>query len=307
MSTVTLSRAKEIMLYFSENGEEKTLHRYKISHDTLERYRRKIKHYSTRPPKILLFDIETAPMVSYTWGMWKQNIGLNQIIEDWCVISWAAKWLYASDIMGDVVTPKEILKRDDKRVCKSIWKLFEEADVVIAHNGDKFDIRKLNSRFFIHRMKPTSPYRSIDTLTQSRRNFAHTSHKLDYISHLVSKKGKLATDFTLWDRCCRGDKEALEYMFKYNKEDTLILEEVFVQIAPWMKSAPNMALYYESEEAVCASVACGSDDLTDCGDYYTGVARYTSYRCNKCGAIMRSRKSNVSKEEKSALLSTIAR
>ena len=35
----------------------------------------------------------------------------------------------------------------NKRVLKSIWNLLDEADIVIGHNGDRFDLRKLRWRF----------------------------------------------------------------------------------------------------------------------------------------------------------------
>jgi DNA polymerase elongation subunit (family B) len=302
-----IERVKEIISFFHNSGESATKKRFNITSETIHRYNRLLKNYAKKPPKILLFDIETAPAEVYTFQFWKTNVRHDQIKKDWFVLSWAAKWLYSSDIMSDIVTPKEAIEGDDKRVLKGIWKLFEEADVVIAHNGDRFDIRKLNSRFFINKMKPTSPYRSIDTLTQSRKIFAHSSHRLDHISYLVSKKNKLDTDFQLWVDCVNGKQESLDYMLKYNREDTLILEEVFVEMAPWMRAAPNMALYIQCEEPICGSLACGSNDLTLCGEYTTNVARYDAYRCNTCGCIMRSRKSDLTKEEKQALLSPIAR
>src|SRR5688572_13848342 len=45
-----------------------------------------------RSPRILFFDIETAPIQAYIWGTFDQTVGLNQIIEDWFVLSYAAKF-----------------------------------------------------------------------------------------------------------------------------------------------------------------------------------------------------------------------
>ena len=36
--------------------------------------------------------------------------------------------------LNDCLTPKESLKRDDKRILRSVWKLMEKADVIIGHN-----------------------------------------------------------------------------------------------------------------------------------------------------------------------------
>ena len=140
-------------------------------------------------PKILLFDIETALMEVYVWGLYKQFISHNNIIKDkdgeeksWFVLSWAAKWLYDENVQSDIVTPKEARKRKDKRILKSIWKLLDEAEIVIGHNLDRFDIRKLNARFIDNDLDPPSPYKTIDTLKIARREFAFVSYKQDYLT-----------------------------------------------------------------------------------------------------------------------------
>jgi hypothetical protein len=56
-------------------------------------------------PKILIFDIETAPIKAYVWKLWKTDVHLEQILNDWFCIAWSAKWLYSNEVMGDVLTP----------------------------------------------------------------------------------------------------------------------------------------------------------------------------------------------------------
>src|SRR5690554_3159719 len=90
-------------------------------------------------PKILIFDIETAPMKAFVWRRWKQNIYLDQTISEWFMISWAAKWLYDPHVMSGILTPEEIKKEDDTRIVRSIWQLIDEADIIIGHNCKKFD------------------------------------------------------------------------------------------------------------------------------------------------------------------------
>ena len=143
---------------------------------------RRLKHQVPgRVPKILVFDIETSFMENYTWGTFKQDIAINQIKNDWNMICWSAKWLFSDEVIHDRLTGKESRRKDDKRITKSLWKLLDEADIVIAHNGDAFDIKKANARFLYHDLELPSPYRSIDTLKIARRNFKITSNKLDYL------------------------------------------------------------------------------------------------------------------------------
>ena len=108
--------------------------------------------------KILIFDIETAPLKAWVWNRWKQDVHLEQTISEWFMICWSAKWLGSEEVMGDCLTPHEILKEDDSRITESIWDLINEADIVIAHNGDNFDLPKLNSRFIVNGLVPPSTY-----------------------------------------------------------------------------------------------------------------------------------------------------
>ena len=81
-------------------------------------------------PKILLFDVETAPMRAYVWGRWKQNISLNETISEWYMLCWSAKWLYSNTVMHDKLTSVEAINQNDKRIVTNLWKLIDEADIV---------------------------------------------------------------------------------------------------------------------------------------------------------------------------------
>lgn len=303
-------KALELLDYIQANGHKKTREDYGYKPQTLKRRLREIRyHYGLSPrkdelPKVLVFDIETTPIRAFTWGLWKQNINHIQIINDWFVLSWSAKWLFDDKMMSDVLTPKEAVQGNDRRIIKGVWNLLNEADVVIAHNGDKFDLKRLNTRFILHGMNPPLPYQSIDTLKVARKHFSFTSNRLDYLGQLVNNKGKLSTDFALWKNCIEGDKESLEYMVKYNREDVVLLEEVYMFLRSWIKGHPNMGLYVEAVDERCPN--CGSDNLDWGGFYVTPANKYQTFRC-ECGAIGRSRHTSLSKEKRKELTVSIAR
>jgi hypothetical protein len=230
----------------------------------------------------LLFDIETAPIEAYVWNVWNQNVAPTQMIRDWFMLSWSAKWLNDSEIMSDVVTPREAKKHKDKRIMKSLHRLIDEADIIIAHYGNGFDIPKMNTRFIINGLNPPSPYQSIDTKQVAAKGFGFTYNKLDYLATMFGIPNKLHTDFNLWVKCLKGDAESLKYMEEYNKQDILVLEEVYYKLRPWIKSHPNLGLY--TDERVCSN--CGSSHLTKKGVYRTSVNNYDSYVC-ECGAFTR--------------------
>lgn len=267
-----------------------------------------------RIPKILLFDIETSPNASYNWAFFKVNIQHQQIIHPWMMISWAGKWLFESEAFGDVLTPAEANGHDDKRICESLLKVFNDADIIIAHNGKKFDDKRSKTRFFINGLKPPTPYQMIDTLEHFRKEFVMSSNRLDFLLKLLHDDSKLPTEFALWPKCLNWfnqftieeQQESLDYMFEYNKKDVFGLEEIYLDIRPWIKNHPNLGIYTESCERVCAN--CGSSKLRPEGEYTTPLNRFYTLRCDNCGAIAgRERKGHLSKEVNKALISPVAR
>lgn len=253
-------------------------------------------------PKILIIDIETAPLRAYVWSRWKQNVYLDQTISEWFMLTWSAKWLFSNTIYSARLTSQESLNEDDKRITKELWELINEADIVVAHNGNSFDIPKINTRFLLNGLPPTKPFQSIDTKIIAAKQFGFSSNKLDALARYFGFKVKLDTEFELWDKCLRGDEEALKYMEEYNQHDVELLEEVYLKLRPWIKNHPNIGLYAEADTPVCGN--CGSPHLQEDGEYYTQVGRYKVYRC-ECGALSRVRISNIPKKKRDVLLTNL--
>lgn len=281
--------------YLRKMGRGLLSKRYNISPEDVVRAKN-IASIGKYTPKILLFDIETAPVKAYVWKLWKENVHIDQIINDWFCIAWSAKWLYSTETMGEVLTPEEITHEDDSRIMKSLWKLINKADIIVSHNGNKFDIPRINARFIINNLEPTKPFFSIDTCQVARKQFGFSSNKLDALATYFNIDHKLHTDFNLWKECLNGNEEALQYMLHYNKKDVLILEEVYLKLRPWIKNHPNLG-NLQGQQMVCS--ACGSDNLTLIKDkyYFTSVGKYPIYKCKDCGAISRGRKSITSSPE----------
>lgn len=186
---------------------------------------------------------------------------------------------------------------------KTLWKLLDEADIVITHNGKRFDIPKINSRFLIHSLPPPSPYKQIDTKEVSSKQFGFSSNKLDALAIYFGYNRKLDTDFSLWEKCLKGDKESLDYMLVYNKQDVVVLENVYLKLRPYIKGHPNFGIYYDIEANQCGH--CGSTSLIATGSYYTNVSKFSTYRCSECGSISRKRSNESSQGKRKNLLTTI--
>lgn len=262
-------------------------------------------------PKILVYDIETAPILGYVWQLWDQNVGLNQIETDWYILSWGAKWLNspADEIM--YMDQRDLSRsskasvngiENDRKILEGIWKLLDEADIVITQNGKKFDQKKLNARFILNGMQPPSSYKHIDTLQIAKRHFGFTSNKLEYMADKINKKYKKLkhetfSGFELWRQCLSGNIKAWKEMERYNKHDVLSLEELYTRLIPWDNTI-DFNLYHSDTGTTCK---CGSQEFVKNGYFYTAVAKYQRFKCIKCGSETRDRKNLFMKDKKNSL------
>lgn len=271
-----------------------------VAKKTLRRPRKKL-------PRILLFDIETSPVKAFVWQqqVWRANIPDDRILSQWFMLSWSAKWLDSQEMMSDVLSSEEALAENDKRIIVSLWKLLDEADIVITHNGDIFDVPNMNTRFLVHNLLPTSPYQTIDTFKVVKKQFGFTHNSLNGVAKMFGFDPKMSTSFALWSKCVAGDKESLLYLEEYNRYDVELLEAVYLKLRPWMFRHPNLGLYTEEEEPVCPK--CMSKELEFTGYYYTSVSKFETYKCSRCGSLARRRSNAFPKKKRPNLLTTLAR
>lgn len=244
-------------------------------------------------PKILLFDIENAPNTAYIWSLYQEVISESMLDSSWYTLCWSAKWLGEKTIYSSALPdfPKEYKKNpeNDKLILLKLWKLLDEADIVIAHNGKQFDVRKVNARLAINNIPPPSPYKVIDTLLAARQYFFFTSNKLDDLGKYLKVGQKQETGgFKLWKQCMMGNKEAWKKMVSYCKNDILLLEKVYLKLRPFMQNHPNLNIYTSVEDEQCPK--CNSSNIKKEGFAYTTVSKYQQYSCKDCFGWFRGRK-----------------
>lgn len=246
--------------------------------------------------KVLLLDIETAPHRVYAWGLWDQNIALNQIEEPGYTMCWAAKWLGKKSIYF-----KGLNKHSKKEMVQGIYDLVDEADVVVHYNGTKFDMPTLNQEFALLGLSKPAPYKQVDLLRTVRKQFRLPSNKLSYVSRYLGLGEKEThKGMALWRECMAGDAKAWRAMERYNKQDVRLLEQMYDKLRPWIDGHPNVALYDGSETVRCPR--CGGENLQKRGYAYTPTMQYQQYRCSDCGAWSRERLNSMDKEERKNLL-----
>lgn len=248
----------------------------------------------THEPRILIFDIECTPFVAYSWGP-KFNVNLIDFIEDWHLLSFAYKWLGEDEV--HVVSQRQFKRdykrnrRDDRRVAQELWKLLDEADIVVAHNGARFDTKKSNARFAVHGLGRPSPYYVVDTLHVAKRSFNFGSNSLNDLAKFLGLGAKLQhTGFDLWLGCMAGKNESWQTMEDYNVQDVALLEKLYLRFRDegWIVNHPNLGTI-SGRPSGCP--ACGSSKLVQRGYRSTSAYRYPRYRCSDCGSWSRGAKS----------------
>lgn len=231
--------------------------------------------------KILVFDIETTPNLGYVWGKYEQNVLEYQ--QEWTMLCFAYKWLgeRKTIAVGQNKFSEEILVR-------RLHSLFEEADVVIAHNGNSFDVKMCNAKFIEFGLDPPSFYKTIDTKLVAKRYFRFNSNKLDDLGIKLGLGRKLQTGgFELWMGCMRGDKAAWAKMLKYNIQDVVLLEKIYLKMRPWMDNHPAMNVLLDKPDA-CPK--CGGGPLHRRGSRkYNKTTVVQRFQCQNCGGWCQSR------------------
>jgi DNA polymerase III epsilon subunit-like protein len=253
----------------------------------------------TRKPRILLLDIETSPTMAAVWRLWKENIGLEQINNDWFIMSYSAKWLKDSTVYYEDC--RDTL--DDIQLLINLHKLLSEADIVVCHNV-KFDIPKIKARMVLNNILPPKPFKTYCTLEAAKKNFNFTSNKLAYLSDKLSSTPKLSHEkypgFKLWAECLKGNQEAWDVMKEYNQVDVLALEDVYLKLKVWDDKHPNVDVYNDNIYSSC--VSCNSPNVSEKDYSYTNTGLYKQYQCSDCGKWMRSRYTLNSTTKRKSLL-----
>jgi hypothetical protein len=239
-----------------------------------------------KQPRILLWDVETSLNILTSFSLYPKFIHHNNILQDWYIICGSWKFLDEPQINSACVTfDRERFDKnpaDDYEVARQLRDALLEADIIVHHNGDKFDIKKLNTRLIYHRLDPLpNKLTTVDTLKEARRTFAFTSNRLDYLGKYLGVGEKIVTEPDLWTNALAGDKAAIQSMLDYNKQDVKLLENVYSVMRPYIKHPNVTAFSANDNEFSC--ISCGSAKLAKRGFTVSLAGRKQRYQCISCG------------------------
>lgn len=235
--------------------------------------------------KIASYDIEVSYIQSATWELYDTNV--VKVLREPYIMSIAWSWLGSDIVQIKTLRDFDLYKTDrfsDKELAQFIRdEIFDKADVLIAHNGNSFDNKWCGGRFAVHKIPPPSPSQYIDTMVVCKKYFKFPSYSLNNIAKYFGIEEKLSTGgIDLWVDCIENDyADAWERMKRYNVQDVVVLEKVYLHIRPYITSHPNMNLL-QGTTACCPN--CGSNSLQKRGFSNKGITKRQKYSCNDCGA-----------------------
>ena len=232
--------------------------------------------------RILLYDLEVSPNLGYAYGMWDTRILKIKEYASIMSISW--KWLGDETIHHASLAniPRKRGTSSNKALTMVIHQLFDEADIVIAHNAYKFDNRVATAAFLRHGIAPPSPYKTVDTLrvARSQAMFPGGNSLNELGSYLgVGNKSDI-TVRDLWFDCLQGDMKAWKLLEEYNNQDIVVLEGVYYKLLPYIRNYPNLGDILQ-RDGVCPK--CGSVRLQRRGFNTRRNGKVQRYQCSDCG------------------------
>lgn len=257
--------------------------------------------YAKKKPKVLFLDLETSAAEVLAFDRWEVTVTEDHVLKQGgriLVAGW--KWQGENKIHSIAMTPREIKNNNDERVVSKVYQLFNEADIVVMHNGDKFDKKMLANRVAFYGGDPIAPRKTIDTLKIVKKHFKLPSNSLDSICSYFGIGRKKPSSIVMWKNVQAGSKEAMKQMQEYCETDIELLEAVFDKVYNLGYTGINVNLYDSNETVRCK--VCGSEDLQELGYVYTVAGKYKEYGCNDCGASNRSQVNELSKGKRKSLL-----
>jgi len=233
---------------------------------------------------IILYDIETSYTVSATWGLYDQNVA--KVLREPFIISIAHKLLGEKKTRVISIADFPLYKKDkfnDRDLVIYIHKLFSNVKISVAHNGNSFDYKWINGRFAVHGLKPIPPIKNIDTLLVSRNKFKFNSNRLNDLGKYFNLGEKIQTGgIDLWYKCIElGDKKSWSLMKKYNTQDVVLLEKVYLKLLPYITNHPNIGLM---NQEIHSCPNCGSNNIQKRGFSYSRIGEYQRWQCQDCSS-----------------------
>lgn len=236
--------------------------------------------------RILEFDIETSPALSWHYGLFDQNISIKSVVQQPRMIAFSAKWYGKKPVKFF-----SEYHHSRKTMLEEMHTLLDEADVVTGWNSRRFDTKWVNSELVVEGFTPPSPYKQLDLLTETKRSFRFLSYKLDYVAERLLDDKKIDYNMLeMWVKVSNPEtseadrRREWDAMARYAKKDTALMEPLLEELLPWIKMPHPVKNQDDPDVPLCHN--CGSKNVHRRGRARTLTGSYARYQC-ECGSWLR--------------------
>lgn len=239
--------------------------------------------------RTLIYDIETAPNISLTWGIYDQNV--PKVVQQGYVFGFAYKWLGSRKVHSCYIWDYDGFTRNqtnDRKVAEKWLEVVNQADVVVGHNSISFDNKIMMAAVMRHRLPPPEPFANFDTKNSIKQVAKFDSNKLDDLGERFGIGRKMKHEgIELWWKCMQNDPIAQNKMVRYNKQDVKLTEDLYLYERPYARTHPAMNVL-SGRPSSCQR--CGGIKMNAGMKYRaTNTNLYQYFRCMDCGGMAKSR------------------
>lgn len=228
--------------------------------------------------KVLFLDIETSPLLGWTWSLGQQYVSPSQVLDWSSVLCWAAKWEHERRVLSASTWGKPYAD-----MMREVHELLDEADVVVHFNGAAFDLRVLRREFALLGFLPPSPFKQLDLYLSIRRAMRFETTRLGHLVQRFELGQKKDAPMHVWLDAMRGREKARKALVAYNRHDVLLTERLYRRVRPWLPDHWNRSTL---EGRPCCPY-CGGSNSRSNGLRYGATGVYTRLQCLDCGGWFR--------------------
>lgn len=266
--------------------------------------REKNLYETSKAPRILFLDLETAPSIVASFQRWNVNISPTSVIQEggWLI---SASWKFKGDssVTNVLATRHEAMQGSDSRLVSELYSAINQADILVAYNGKRFDFPVIRTRGLINKLAPHKQVRLFDPYDTVKKMKFNSNKMQSITKYLNIQEHKIDTNMQLWLDCLDGDETALRAMATYNDQDVEVLEQVYYDTLAYSTNHPNLNIYYDDDIKRCA--VCASKDVKSTGNLvYNNNSSFEEYSCNSCGHRMKTKINNTDRNKAKAILLT---
>lgn len=214
------------------------------------------------PSKILIYDIETSRVRAWIWWTGKQYISHDQLIDEPKIITVSWKWL-GSETVEHLTWDKN---HSDEELMRKFIEVYNQADMVIGYNNDRFDNRWINARAMKYDLPINTYVRSYDIMKEEKRVFRTPSYSMSYMakfSNVTHKQGH--EGITMWNKIQTGtpeeQEEYLAKMVEYNVGDIVSTEELYIRLRKYFGHKMHLGVLYGGEKFSCPDTGSTNVEL----------------------------------------------